>query len=183
MFTCKECNKSFTQKSYFKNHIDVIHKKISGFRCHICSKLFTTKQMLEYHLISPNVHHITNTIVFDLPNNQEESGWIRDVAGLTFSSLSRAFRALAYIEFLQIPNFFIQVQPKLLSRIRSPQKQSCLTKYFDFKSPILCFWRSADLKYNFNLYCENWFFYLDTWLRPQKRMGPFIPDATQISVV
>ncbi len=67
----------FSQKSYLKNHVDAIHKKRNRFKCDLCSKFFTTKQMLEYHLVSPNVHRITNEILFELDHNgQEEEGSI-----------------------------------------------------------------------------------------------------------
>ena len=52
LFTCIECNKSFSQKSYLNTHIRIIHNGERTFKCDLCEKTFARKNTLEAHYAS-----------------------------------------------------------------------------------------------------------------------------------
>eukprot|EP01084_Bolivina_argentea_P200909 343473_1 len=48
-FKCRECNRSFTQRSHLKNHINQIHTNNGKYQCKYCPKRFSIPTDLERH--------------------------------------------------------------------------------------------------------------------------------------
>ena len=48
-FQCEPCNKTFTSKSYFKDHILSFHENLTKFQCEICNKCFNRSDTLHRH--------------------------------------------------------------------------------------------------------------------------------------
>ncbi|CAH0730946.1 unnamed protein product, partial [Brenthis ino] len=49
LYHCKECNKKFASKVYWKKHYDFYHLKKSPFKCESCNKLFMSDWRLKNH--------------------------------------------------------------------------------------------------------------------------------------
>ena len=55
-YKCKYCEKIFSTKGNFKQHLNTKHFNTSRYKCEICGKGFDVKSKLERHVKSPTVH-------------------------------------------------------------------------------------------------------------------------------
>ena len=50
VFNCQECSKTFKQKPYLKNHIEILHSTSNKLNCSECLKKFSGKLYLTSHI-------------------------------------------------------------------------------------------------------------------------------------
>ena len=54
-YSCDECGRQFTSKSYVKQHKAIVHRQEKPFVCSVCGKSFSTKTNMKAHMV---VHYI-----------------------------------------------------------------------------------------------------------------------------